>query len=127
MAWQSKGEGDPGVGAEDVKSLTSLRRRSLSPCVWRVLGTAPRRSCSSGDPVQILALLPCRCHGNGVSLVGRAGSDVTEKGRTRTCVSLSPSATTRSAAAILRACCTVGAGRRFDAAPLTYTEADWQP
>lgn len=34
---------------------------------------------------------------------------------------------TDPAAAILRACRTVGAVRRFDAAPLTYTEADWQP
>lgn len=111
MAWKSKGEGDPGVGAGDGKSLTSLRRRSLSPCVWRIHGTAPRRSCSSGDPVQNLTRLPDRCHGNGVSLAGRAGSDVTDKGRVRTCVSLAPSATTRSAAAILRACCTVGAGK----------------
>ena len=124
MAWKSKGKGDPGVGAGDGKSLTSLRRRSLSPRVRRTHGTAPRRSCSSGDPGQSLTRRPDRCHGNGVSL---AGSDVTDKGRARTCVSLAPSATARSAAAILRACRTVGAGRPFDAAPLTCTEADWQP
>lgn len=49
------------------------------------------------------------------------------KGRSRKCVSSSSLASSLSDAAILRACCIVRAGSCFDAAPLTFSEADWQP
>lgn len=76
------------ASAGAVKRLTSLRRRSLSHCVWSAHETAPKCACSSWDPRQNLSRLPDRCHGNGVSREGGAGIYVTEKGRPRKCVSL---------------------------------------
>ena len=117
---RSGGRREKGNGLEESRKGGSRRRGGRWKKSHQSPASQPEPPCSSDSrncPQALLQLgrsrakpnrLPDRCHGNGVSL---AGSDVTDQGRARTCVSLAPSATTRSAAAILRACRTVGAGR----------------